>query len=135
MTNLNKILTIYFTNEGIKNYLPHKDSGEKDKKGKSIFYGAMADFNADNFKSSSENSYVKREGKWETADLFELNISSINKNICVLDIDGDSDKVIDFKGLTDNEKMNGLIQISLHYLKVFHIPYQEQNDLRIIILS
>ena len=103
----------------------------------------MADFNADDFKSLSENSYVKREGKrdytfkttYETADLFELNISSINKNICVLDIDGDSDKVIDFKGLTDNEKMNGLIKISLSYLKVFHILYQEQNDFRIIILS
>jgi hypothetical protein len=91
MTNLNEILTTYFTNEGIKNYLPLKDSGKKDKKGKSTFYGAMADFNADNFKSLSENSYVKREGKrdytfkttYETADLFKLKIGSINKNICV----------------------------------------------------
>ena len=112
MTDLNEILTTYFTNEGIKNYLPLKDSGKKDKKGKSTFYGAMADFNADNFKSLSENSYVKREGKrdytfkatYETADLFELNIGSINKNICVLDIDGDTDKAINFKDLTDNEK-------------------------------
>jgi hypothetical protein len=112
MTDLNEILTTYFTNEGVKNFLPLKDSGKKDKKGKSTFYGAMADFNADDFKSLSENSYVKREGKrdytfkttYETADLFELNISSINKNICVLDIDGDADKAIDFKGLTDNEK-------------------------------
>ena len=49
MTDLNEILTTYFTNEGVKKFLPLKDSGKKDKKGKSICYGAMADFNADDF--------------------------------------------------------------------------------------
>ena len=63
MTNLIEILTTYFTNEGIKNYLPLQDSGKKDKKGKSTFYVAMADFNADNFKFLSKDSYVKRERK------------------------------------------------------------------------
>ena len=37
MTNLNEILTTYFTNEGIKNYLPLKDSRKKIKKENLLF--------------------------------------------------------------------------------------------------
>ena len=37
MTDLNEILTTYFTNEGVKKFLPLKDSGKKIKKENLLF--------------------------------------------------------------------------------------------------
>jgi hypothetical protein len=115
---LKELTNLYFTIDGIKHYLPLKDSKKKDKKGKSIYYGAMSDFTSEDFKTLSKNDLVKRVGKkdytfkttYDKADLLELNISAINSNICVLDIDGDTDQDIDFKNITNEKKTEWINQ-------------------------
>ena len=111
-TSISTLLDNYFTINDVKHYLPLKLTGKNDKKGKPTYWGAMANFTSNDFISLKENDVVIRDGEknyikqidYDKASAFELNISSLDKNICVIDIDGDNESLIDFKSIEDTEK-------------------------------
>lgn len=105
METLGKLTNQYFTIDGIKFYLPMKMINGKP-------LGAMANLTAEDFKTLQEENSVKlsSNGKiftttceYEDSDLFELNISAIPYNVVCIDIDGDDD--VDFKSISDAEKV------------------------------
>ena len=93
-TSINTLLDNYFTINNVKHYLPLKLTGKNDKKGKPTYWGAMANLTSNDFIALKENDVIIRDGEknyikkinYEKADAFELNISSLDENICV-DVD------------------------------------------------
>jgi hypothetical protein len=127
--SFSEVINQYFVIDEIKHYLPLIKSGKLDKSNKSIYYGAMSNFTSENFKTLHQYHIVKRDKEkdytfktdYTRADLFELNIASIPTNICVIDIDGDNAKMIDFKTATEEEKMEWIDKTVPELIK--NLPY------------
>ena len=136
-TPLLTFLKNHFTPNDVEHYLPLRNGNKKQP-----YFGTMTNFTTQDFIALKENDVVIRDGKknytkiidYDKADAFELNLSSIDENICVIDVDGDNEKLLDFKTMEPVKKMNGLIIPFLKLLKLVLIPYQEQKTFLIIIL-
>jgi hypothetical protein len=119
-TPISTFLKNHFTPNDIEHYLPLKLGN------KSIpYFGGMANFTRQDFIALKENDVVKRDGKknytkivdYDKADAFELNLSSIDDNICVIDVDGDNEKQLDFKTMEDGKKQEWFNNIVPEILK------------------
>lgn len=106
-TPLLTFLKNHFTPNDVEHYLPLKNGNAT-----LPFFGTKTSFTSRDFHNLKENDVVIRDCKkfytkridYDKADAFELNIHSIDENICVIDVDGDNEKLLDFKTMEPTQK-------------------------------